>query len=203
MHVKAKSIAMSGIMLALTMLFMLLGNVLEMNTLFFLAAASYFNGIIFREFGGRMSAAFYLAGVLLGFIVSPNKFHVISYAAMGLYILLTEVSWRLLEKWNLRKCSIEKCNPGNGTSGKRSPGKYDLGKRMRRVFWLIKYVLFNLMYIPAILLLQDILFAGKLTGKMLAVILLAGQAGLVVYDRAYEYVQGRIWTKYRRYFVSE
>ena len=63
MHVKAKSIAMSGIMLALTMLFMLLGNVLEMNTLFFLAAASYFNGIIFREFGGRMSAAFYLAGL--------------------------------------------------------------------------------------------------------------------------------------------
>ena len=120
---------MSGIMLALTMLFMLLGNVLEMNTLFFLAAASYFNGIIFREFGGRMSAAFYLAGVLLGFIVSPNKLYVIFYAA--------------------------------------------------------------------------ILFAGKLTGKMLAVILLAGQAGLVVYDWAYEYVQGRIWTKYRRYFVSE
>lgn len=78
MHVKAKSIAMSGIMLALTMLFMLLGNVLEMNTLFFLDAASYFNGIIFREFGGRMSAAFYLAGVLLGFIVSPNKLYVIS-----------------------------------------------------------------------------------------------------------------------------
>ena len=129
MHVKAKSIAMSGIMLALTMLFMLLGNVLEMNTLFLLAAASYFNGIIFREFGGRMSAAFYLAGVLLGFIVSPNKLYVIFYAA--------------------------------------------------------------------------ILFAGKLTGKMLAVILLAGQAGLVVYDWAYEYVQGRIWTKYRRYFVSE
>ena len=123
MHVKAKSIAMSGIMLALTMLFMLLGNVLEMNTLFFLAAASYFNGIIFREFGGRMSAAFYLAEVLLGFIVSPNKLYVIFYAA--------------------------------------------------------------------------ILFAGKLTGKMLAVILLAGQAGLVVYDWAYEYVQRNIWSKIR------
>lgn len=198
MHVKAKSIAMSGIMLALTMLCMLLGNMLEMNTLFFLAAASYFNGIIFREFGSRVAAAFYLAGVLLGVIVSPNKFYVVSYAAMGLYILLAEGAWRLLEKRNLRKCNL-----GQYDSGKRGPGKYDPEKRMIQVFWLIKYVVFNLMYIPAILLFQDILFAGKLTGKMLAVILLVGQAGLAVYDRAYAYVQGRIWIKYRKYFGFE
>ncbi len=44
-----------------------LGSVFETNTLFLLAAASYFVGIVIREFGLRTGAAFYLASVLLDF----------------------------------------------------------------------------------------------------------------------------------------
>ena len=90
MHVKAKSMAFGGLLLALSVVCMALGSVIETNTLFLLAAASYFVGIVIREYGIKMGAAFYLADVLLGFLVAPNKFYVISFAAMGFYILAVE-----------------------------------------------------------------------------------------------------------------
>lgn len=42
MHVKAKTMAFSGLLLALTVIFMVLGSVIETSTLFLLAAASFF-----------------------------------------------------------------------------------------------------------------------------------------------------------------
>ena len=94
MHVKAKTMAFSGLLLALTVIFMVLGSVIETSTLFLLAAASFFVGIIIREFGLRIGAAFYAAGVILGFITAPNKFYVFTFAAMGLYIWGREAAWR-------------------------------------------------------------------------------------------------------------
>lgn len=41
MHVKAKTMAFSGLLLALTVIFMVLGSVIETSTLFLLAAASF------------------------------------------------------------------------------------------------------------------------------------------------------------------
>ena len=61
MHVKAKKMAFGGLLLALTIVCMVLGSVIESNTLFLLAAASYFVGIIIRETGMRTGAAFYLS----------------------------------------------------------------------------------------------------------------------------------------------
>ena len=63
MHVKAKSMAFGGLLLALSVVCMALGSVIETNTLFLLAAASYFVGIVIREYGIKMGAAFYLADV--------------------------------------------------------------------------------------------------------------------------------------------
>lgn len=67
MHVKARMTAFSGLLLALSVVCMALGSVIETNTLFLLAAASYFVGIIIREFGMKAGVAFYLADILLGF----------------------------------------------------------------------------------------------------------------------------------------
>ena len=53
MHVKAKKMAFGGLLLALTVICMILGSVIETGTLFLLGAASFFVGIIFREFGRR------------------------------------------------------------------------------------------------------------------------------------------------------
>ena len=51
MHIKAKKMAFGGLLLALSVICMILGSVIETGTLFLLAAASFFVGIVFREFG--------------------------------------------------------------------------------------------------------------------------------------------------------
>ena len=127
MHVKSRLMAFGGLALALCILFMVLGSIFETGTLFFLAASSFFVGIVIRESGMKMGLAFYMAAVLLGFILAPNKFYVITFGAMGLYILVIEGVWRLLAK-----------NPGR--------------LRGRGLFWGAKYLVFNVMYIPAVLL---------------------------------------------------
>ena len=123
MHVKAKQIAFGGLLLAVTVVCMALGSVIETNTLFLLAAAAFFVGIVIREFGLRTGAAFYLAAALLGLLVTPNKFYVITFAAMGFYILGIESVWMFLAK---------------------RPQK---GHRMG-FFWFAKYMINNLVYLP-------------------------------------------------------
>ena len=136
MHVTAKKIAFCGLMLAFTIVCIALGSVIETNTLFLLAAASYFVGIVHREAGAGMGAAFYLAGVFLGFLVSPNKLYVLSYGAMGLYI-------------------------------------------------------------PMLFGFQKLLFGRGLSAEMVFFFAAAGQIGFFLYDRAYEYVQGHVWSRIR------
>ncbi len=186
MHVKAKKMAFSGILLALTEVFIALGSILETSTLFLLAAASYFVGIVFREFGRSTGGAFYLAGVLLGVFLSPNKFYVLTYAGMGLYIFASEISWQFLGGWNQKE--------GAGTD-------VNFIRKKQKIFLGMKYAIFNLMFLPAVCFLQEFMFGKKLPGGMLAGILFAGQFGLFVYDCAYEYVQRELWGKIRGRFT--
>ena len=67
----------------------------------------------------------------------------------------------------------------------------------------MKYVVFNLIYIPSVLFFQELLFARKLSTGGLLGVLAAGQVGLFIYDRAYEFVQRELWNKFRgRLFKS-
>ena len=152
MHVTARRVALCGLLLAFSVICMVLGSVFETNTLFLLAAASYFVGIVIREFGLRTGAAFYLASVLPGFLTAPNKFYVISFSAMGLYILGTEA-------------------------------------------------LFNLMFLPVTAGFWHLLFAASPSPLLWAAVILAGQAGLWLYDRAYLYAQRHLWGRFRKYFM--
>ena len=172
MHVKAKKMAFGGLLLALTIVCMVLGSVIESNTLFLLAAASYFVGIIIRETGMRTGAAFYIAAVLLGFIVA-NKIYVVSFAAMGFYILAVEQAFVMLGRTKARV-------------------------NRKALFWAIKYIIFNILYIPALIVFQQLLFGRNLSPAWMAGLIAAGQAGLWIYDRAYDYVQRHIWNKLRK-----
>ena len=156
MHVKAKAAAFGGLSVALSIVCMSLGSIIESNTLFLLAGA-----------------AFYAADVLLGMLIAPNKFYVLSYAAMGLYILLIEIAWQAMAR-----------------------GSHRIQKRW--AFWVLKYLIFNVLFLPVLFLFQDFFFAGHLTGGWLAGVILAAQFALWIYDRAYEYVQRYLWDKYRR-----
>lgn len=67
MHLKAKRAAFGGLLLAMTVIFIFLGSVIETNTLFLLAAASFFVGVVFREFGQMTGLAFIFQQCCLGF----------------------------------------------------------------------------------------------------------------------------------------
>lgn len=178
MHIKAKKMAFGGLLLALTVICMVMGSVIETGTLFLLAVASFFVGVIFREFGGRTGTTFYFAGILLGMILAPNKFYVATYGVMGFYILSMEAAWELLGSWNVcvRKKTV--------------------------IFWIVRYVVFNLIYVPAVLFFQELLFGRPLSFWSQAGMLAAGQAGLWLYDGAYRYAQREVWEKMRGHFLN-
>ena len=173
MHVKGKMMAFCGLFLALSVVCMSLGSVIETNTLFLLAAASFFVGIVIREFGMKAGAAFYVADVLLGFLIAPNKFYVFSFAAMGLYIVIIEEAWRFLGR----------------SASTQSPA----------LFWAVKYVVFNVnvTFRCWCFLMRFFSEERNCLFAMTAGIWLAGQIALFLYDRAYEYVQSHVWTKIR------
>ena len=176
MHVKAKTVALGGLLLALTVVFMALGSIIETSTLFLLAAASFFVGIVVREFGLKTGGAFYLAAVLLGAVTAPNKFYVLTFAAMGVYIWGIEAVWRWLE---------------------RHP---EMTQRYK-VFWIAKYVIFNIVYIPVVLIFRELLFGQAVSDGIMAAVIAGGQIGLFIYDRAYDYVQVYMWGKMRGRFL--
>lgn len=173
MHIKTKKLVLGGLLLALTILCMVLGTVIETNTLFLLAAASFFVGIVIREAGLSTGSAFYMAGVLLGLILAPNKLYVASYAAMGFYILAVEFAF----------CRL---------------GKLSGDTKRRILFWIVKYAVFNFLYLLIIFGAGSLLFARELSKAAMVGVWIAGQAGLFIYDRAYEYFQGHIWEKLRK-----
>ena len=173
MHVKAKQMAFGGLLLAVTVVCMALGSVIETNTLFLLAAAAFFVGIVIREFGLRTGAAFYLAAILLGFLVTPNKFYVITFAAMGFYILGIEMVWMFLVK------------------------RPQMGHRMG-IYWIVKYVIFNLVYLPCLLGFRSMLFQKSMSDQMILAAVVVGQIAILIYDKAYQYVQGTVWGKWRK-----
>lgn len=204
MHVNAKRMAVSGMMLALSVICMMLGSVIETNTLFLLAAASFFVGIIKREYGIKTGCAFYAAGVLLGFLLAPNKFYVLTYAAMGFYILAVEMAWKLLGRGygaaDMEQAEKTQDKNQNMCQDKRRemiPKEARSAAARKRIFLLIKYLIFNCMYIPTIVGFQNVIFGRKLPTGMFVGVLLVGQAGLYIYDWAYEFVQENVWSKIR------
>lgn len=71
----SKKISYSGILLAINLILMMLINIIPMNTLFLMGVASLPISIIIMEYGPKNGFVFYIASVVLGFIVVNNKFH--------------------------------------------------------------------------------------------------------------------------------
>jgi hypothetical protein len=172
MHVNVKKLALAAMMLALTLICMVMGSFLQTSTFFFLAAASYSVGIVIRESSLPMGAIFYVAAVLLGGILAPDKYHVVSFALMGFYVVMLEFLFPRMIRIS------------------------DVAWR-KRLFFLLRILLFNVMYLPMILLFQRILFGKTLGFPALVGMWVLGQGVWWCYDRAYEYVQAVLWTKVR------
>lgn len=169
---KSKKTATGGILMALAVLCIVLSGILEFNTLFLLAAASFFVGVVIRESGFAAGAAFYAGTVILGSLLAPQKLYCVTFAAMGAYILCVE--------WIFRQV-----------------GKRLQGRRRRIMLWAGKILFFNLLYLPALFLFPRLLFAEGLRGAWLWAAAAAGQILFWVYDRAYEYFLTVLWEGFR------
>lgn len=172
MHISTRKLAFLGLLTALTVLLIIFSGIFDFNTVFLLACASYCVGIAFRESGYRMAIGFYLASTFLGVLLAPNKLYCITFAAMGFYILSSEYAYDRLK----------------GNKNNSSP---------KGLLWVIKYILFNLMYLPALIFLPKLFYAGNISSIMLVAFIITGQIALFVYDIAYRYFQGSIWEKVR------
>ena len=92
---------------------------------------------------------------------------------MGFFILAEETAWDRL-------------------------GGLNAGVRKKTaLLWGIRYGIFNLLYLPAVLFFQKLLFAGTLSLWVKLGVLAAGQAVLFLYVGAYGYVQRELWGKLR------
>lgn len=168
MHVnKTRALAGASMMSALSVVFLLLGTYISVNTLFFTALAAFLIGVSINQYGFRYGGIQFVVCLLLDVILNPDKFHAILYLCLGAYIFLSEV---IFQKFN----KIE-----------------EPGKKMR-VQWGIQWVLFNVIYIPLLLFWGQLLFAGNLPGgialhsvKGKLILWAAGQFGWIVYDKAY------------------
>lgn len=175
MLLNTRKLAFLGLLLALDVILIVLSGVIEMNTLFLLAAASFCVGIAIRESGKRIGFGFYLASILLGLILTPNKLYCITYAAFGLYLVIVENTYDKL------------------TSVKERSNR-------RLIFWVVKYAAFNLMFLPILIFLPKLIYQGAIKPVLFALLILAGQVALFIFDKAYEYFQGAVWGKVRRRF---
>lgn len=171
MHVKAKQVAFLGLLAAMVTLLIILSSLIESNTLFLLAAASFFVGIAIREFGLKIGFGFFIACILLGFLLSPNKLYVLTYTGLSLYLVMSEALFVIVNKMDDKKQNV--------------------------TFWVLKFIFFNLLYIPVLFFFPHILFPNSISKNVLYMFLLAGQLGWFVYDRAYEYFQAMVWGKFR------
>ncbi len=178
MLLNAKKLAFLGLLLAVTVVLIILSGVFEFNTLFLLAAASFGVGIAIRESNIRIGAGFYLAAILVSMMLAPNKLYIITFSAMGLYILIIEYAFDKLTHLQWK--------PLGSSVSNRS-----------RVYWILKFTVFNLMYLPMLILLPKLIYPGELKGIILALHLLGGQVALFLFDTAYRYFQGTVWGKIR------
>ena len=172
MYVNTKKMAVSGLLMALAVVFIVLSGILDFNTLFFLAAAAFFVGIIIREFGLRYGAAYFIGCLVLGALLAPQKLYCITYAMMGIYVLGIEFLWYYL-------------------------GKHPQWAKRKLIFQIGKFVIFNIMYLPVLFLFPKLLFAGEIPDTMLLVLVIVGQIALFIYDKAYEYFLIRMWGQVR------
>lgn len=173
MHVNAKRMSFLGLMMAFSVVLVILGSVIEMSTLFFLALASFFAGIVIVEYGLAIGAAFLAGSALLSFFLSPNKFYALTYAGMAGYLLLTEAVWSKLLK---RKSS----------------------KRNTIILMVFKFLVFNAMYVPVLVFASELVITKELNDYLFAGLLLGGQVVLILYDKAFHIFMGSYWLDMKR-----
>ncbi len=168
MHInKTRALAGVALLSAFSVILLLMGTFVSVNTLFFTAMAAYLIGYSIHKYGLSYGGMQLAACVLLDVFLNPDKFHWFLYLCLGAYIFLSEVSFR---KWNR---------------------VIDIRKKMRMQL-IFGWILFNIIYVPVLIFFQNLFFTGNLPGGIsgdsvqgCVILWLAGQIGWFIYDKAY------------------
>lgn len=171
MHLKAKRIAMMSIFAALSVILLFLGEVISINTLFFIAAAAFLVGMIQIEYGSRPGILFFFVCLALSLLLLPNKMHCITYFVFGFNIWF----WHAVISFF------------GGTEPTRS-------KTVMQ--YIVRLIVFNLTYIPIVIFLPKLIIEGEITTRLIAIAIVLGQAGYFLLCYAFGRFVVEIWSKY-------
>lgn len=162
---KTKSMAVLGVMAALSTVLTVLGTYISVNTVFFTAAAAFLVGIAVVEYGPGRGTLFFVVCSLLDFFINPNPLHILLYVVFALYFLVAEGSYIGLKK--------------------RS------GRKKERLHGGIRLVVFLILYVPAVIFLPELFVSDTVLERwmdaswFLPVILAAGIPLWLIFDMAY------------------
>ena len=171
MHVNVKKLVYAGLCLAISMALILLEGVFGMSTLFLLSLSGFFAGIVIRESGFKMGAAYIVASLALAFFMAPDKIKIITYAVVEIYIFSREGIWELLAKRTIKEV-----------------------KKTNLIYVLSKLIVFNILTVPMVLIFPELLLPDVGIKWMLIAIALL-QPAWFIGDKAYDAFQIGIWNR--------
>ena len=171
MHVNVKKLVYAGLCLAISMALILLEGVFGMSTLFLLSLSGFFAGIVIRESGFKMGAAYIVASLALAFFIAPDKIKIVTYMVVEIYIFAREGIWELLAKRTIKDV-----------------------KKTNLIYVLSKLIVFNILTVPMVLIFPQLLLPNVDIKWMLIAIALL-QPAWFIGDKAYDAFQIGIWNR--------
>lgn len=90
MHIRSKEIAYIGVLMAVAVVFILIGCYFDVSTVFFLAAASFLAGCVERNLSLAKAMLFAAGTTIIGLILSPQKLYLATFFGFCVYVLLAE-----------------------------------------------------------------------------------------------------------------
>ncbi len=91
MHLRAKEIALCGLLMALGVICISAGAILENITLFFIFTACFIEGISVRFYSPAFGIIYLVGTAVLAFFIAPNKLYVFTFLTLGIYLFTAEV----------------------------------------------------------------------------------------------------------------
>lgn len=179
MHVKTKDIALTGMIMALSVLCIVLGGVFEFSTLTLLLVAAFLSGTVICDMGLLMGAMCITGTFLLGFFLGTQKMYVFTYLGFSAYIFLVELFYRKQKK--LMGKNNEKTS-----------------KYKNVITWIYKFFIFNIIFIPCLIFMPEVFLGVNPTRGMIIVAAVAGQLAWIVLDIAYNTFILKIWKLFKK-----
>lgn len=171
MHVNVKKLVYAGLTLGISMALILLEGVFGMSTLFLLSLSGFFVGIVIRESGLKMGAAYIVSSLALAFFIAPDKIKIITYAVIEMYIFAREGIWEFMSKREIK--NIKKAN---------------------LIYLFSKLAVFNVLTIPLVLIFPG-LFLTRVETKWILITIAVIQPLWYIGDKSYDAFQIGIWNR--------